>query len=272
MEKYLNLASELKKNVKSEGDSSINCSWCVWNGPQRLGEKTGGFRKRKKNREHTHQGITEIGKDTEKCPGYRRRLKKHQLPLVGNSLGENNNNKNYYNYYYHYCYKRTCRIVDLTVPADHAVKLKESEKKDKYLELASELKKTVERWYQLTMISIVISALGTVTKALIQGLEDLEIRGKVETIQTTAFFFLDRPEYWEASWKLEETCCHSNSSQKPSASTGMKNSQKISCNNNNMIWSGNVWKEFRINRKLHHKKYGKLDCGTNSRIITPSRG
>ena len=32
----------------------------------------------------------------------------------------------------------------------------------------------------------VIGALGTVTKGLIQGLEDLEITGRVETIQTTA--------------------------------------------------------------------------------------
>ena len=38
----------------------------------------------------------------------------------------------------------------------------------------------------MTIIPIVISALGTVTKGLVQGLEDLEIIGWVETIQTTA--------------------------------------------------------------------------------------
>ena len=37
--------------------------------------------------------------------------------------------------------KRTCKIVDSSVPADHRVKLKESEKKDIYLDLARELKK-----------------------------------------------------------------------------------------------------------------------------------
>ena len=37
--------------------------------------------------------------------------------------------------------KRTCHIVDFAVPADHRVKLKEIEKKDKYLDLAIELKK-----------------------------------------------------------------------------------------------------------------------------------
>ena len=33
------------------------------------------------------------------------------------------------------------------------------------------------------------------------------------------------PEYWEESLRLEETCCHSNSSEIPSAYTDMKNSQ-----------------------------------------------
>ena len=39
--------------------------------------------------------------------------------------------------------KRTYKIVDFAVPADHRIKLKECEKKDKYLDLARELKKTV---------------------------------------------------------------------------------------------------------------------------------
>ena len=34
--------------------------------------------------------------------------------------------------------RRTCKIVDFAVPADHGVKLKESEKKDKYLDLTRE--------------------------------------------------------------------------------------------------------------------------------------
>ena len=37
--------------------------------------------------------------------------------------------------------KRTCNIEDLAVPADHRIKLKESEKKDKYLDLPRESKK-----------------------------------------------------------------------------------------------------------------------------------
>ena len=40
--------------------------------------------------------------------------------------------------------KRTCRIVDFAVPVDHRVNLKESEKRDECLDLAIELKKTLE--------------------------------------------------------------------------------------------------------------------------------
>ena len=36
------------------------------------------------------------------------------------------------------------------------------------------------------MIRIIIGALGTVTKELVKGQEDLQIRGRVETIQITA--------------------------------------------------------------------------------------
>ena len=39
---------------------------------------------------------------------------------------------------------------------------------------------------KLTIIPIVIGDLGTVTKGLVQGLEDLEIMGRVESVQTTA--------------------------------------------------------------------------------------
>ena len=86
--------------------------------------------------------------------------------------------------------KRTCWIVDFAVPYDHKVKLKEGEKRDKYLDLAWELKKL---WnMKVTVIPIVIGALGTVAKGLVQGLEDLEIRGRVEIIQATALLSLGR--------------------------------------------------------------------------------
>ena len=76
----------------------------------------------------------------------------------------NNNNKKK---------KKICKIVDFAVPADHRIKLKECEKRDKYLDLARELKK-------LWNIKV-----GTVTKGLLKGLVDLEVGGRVETLQTT---------------------------------------------------------------------------------------
>ena len=40
--------------------------------------------------------------------------------------------------------KKNCKIVNFSVPADHRIKLKECEKKDKYIDPARELKKPVE--------------------------------------------------------------------------------------------------------------------------------
>ena len=79
--------------------------------------------------------------------------------------------------------KKTCRIEDLAVPANHRVKPKESEKKDKYLNLARELLKTVE--HESDSDTMVIGMFCTVTKGSIKGLEDLEISRRVENIQTT---------------------------------------------------------------------------------------
>ena len=79
--------------------------------------------------------------------------------------------------------KKICKIVDFAVPVDHRIILKESEKKDKYLDLARELKNL---WnMKVKIVPIVIDALGTRYKGYLKGLENLEIGGRVETIQTT---------------------------------------------------------------------------------------
>ena len=67
---------------------------------------------------------------------------------------------------------------------DHRINLKECGKKDKYLDLARELKKL---WnMKVTIVPIVIGAFGTITKELLKELEDLEVGGCVENIQMTA--------------------------------------------------------------------------------------
>ena len=79
--------------------------------------------------------------------------------------------------------KRICKIVDFAVPADHKINLKECAKKEKYLDLARQLKKL---WnIKVTIVPIVIGAFDTITKGLIKGLEDLEVGGRVETLQMT---------------------------------------------------------------------------------------
>ena len=68
---------------------------------------------------------------------------------------------------------------------------------------------------KVTNIPIVINAFGTVTKGLLKGLKD-------EWRPSKLLHYGEQPENWEESWRLEETCCHSNSSERPSADTDMK--------------------------------------------------
>ncbi len=71
----------------------------------------------------------------------------------------NNNNKKKKN--------RICKIVEFAFMADHRIKLKEYEKKDKYLDLARELKKL---WnMKVTIIPIIIGAFGKVTSSVATG-------------------------------------------------------------------------------------------------------
>ena len=139
--------------------------------------------------------------------------------------------------------------MNFAVPADHRIKLKEGEKKDKYLDLARELKNKL--WsMKVTIIPIVIGAFSTVTKGLLKGLEDLEIRGQAEIIQTTTLLRTARD--------FGETFFHSDSSERPSAHPDVKNSLGVNNNNNNdnnnddlkgstKAWKGD-WKNFKSER------------------------
>ena len=78
--------------------------------------------------------------------------------------------------------KRTCCLVDFAVSADHKVKIKESKKRDEYLDLDRVLKKKL-----LSMRMILIPIFEkTIPRSFERGMEELEIRGQIETIQTTA--------------------------------------------------------------------------------------
>ena len=95
---------------------------------------------------------------------------------------------------------------------DHRVKMKETEKENKYL--AREPK----NWnMKVTLIPIVIGALGTITKEFLKVQEDFEVRGRVETT-----IFLRSATILKRVQRLEETCCHSNSNERLSANADVK--------------------------------------------------
>ena len=75
---------------------------------------------------------------------------------------------------------------------------------------------------KVTVIPVVLVALRSVTEGFIQGLEDLEKRGHVETIQTTALLRLTR------ILRVLEIYgdCHSEANEKPSAKAGKKKTLK----------------------------------------------
>ena len=77
----------------------------------------------------------------------------------------------------------------------------------------------------VTIILTVIGAFGTVTKELSKGLEDSEIRGRVETIQTITLLISTR-----ILRRVLETLgdlLSSNSSEMPSANAYVKTSQRV---------------------------------------------
>ena len=68
--------------------------------------------------------------------------------------------------------------MDSTVPADHWVKIKDNER-----QVLRPFQKTKKKLWNMgiTVIPIVISAVGTVLKDLGRGLEELKIEGQIET-------------------------------------------------------------------------------------------
>ena len=86
--------------------------------------------------------------------------------------------------------KKKKRTVNFAVPDDHIIKLKECEKRDKYIDLARELKKL---WnVKMTIVPIVIGAFGMGTKGLLKSLKQLEVGGREEIIKRTVLLNTDR--------------------------------------------------------------------------------
>ena len=72
------------------------------------------------------------------------------------------------------------QIQELDTVMDLGLSYNNNNDNNEYLDLAKELKKL---WnMKVTIMPIVIGALGTDTKRLVHGLENLDIRERVETI------------------------------------------------------------------------------------------
>ena len=77
---------------------------------------------------------------------------------------------------------KTYQLTDFVILADLS-KNKGKQKLDKYLELAKELNMNV------SVIPIIVGALGTILKNLEKRLLELKIQGRIETVQTTALLW-----------------------------------------------------------------------------------
>ena len=115
---------------------------------------------------------------------------------------------------------RTRKIVDFAAPADNRIKLKEKEKRDKYLDIAMELKKTI--------IPVLTGAFGTVTKWLLKGTGGLG--NKSTSGDHRNYHIIENGQNTKKSLGDLKTCCHSKSSERSSALADVK---KLSNNKNN---------------------------------------
>ena len=158
--------------------------------------------------------------------------------------------------------KRTCRIVDFSVTADHRVQIIGSEKRDMYLHLAGEPKKNNLWNMKVSVILIVIAALGKNPKRT--GKRIGRLGNKMTSRDYPDYNIIKIGQNTEKSpgdlkrltltqtpvgnhqltlvpktlkganndnnnnsGKLETTCCLSKSKERLSANPGVKNSQEI---------------------------------------------
>ena len=79
-------------------------------------------------------------------------------------------------------------MEDLAISAEYRVKIRENEKRDRCMDFARELKTL---WsMKVTLMPIVIGAFGTIPKGLDRGLEELEIRERLETTKSTTLHII----------------------------------------------------------------------------------
>ena len=78
-----------------------------------------------------------------------------------------------------YKHERKYHLIDITVPGDKRIELKEQEKIDNYTELRQEVKK-IWNLSQVVVVPVVIGALGVTSKRLKDWLEKLNIKSSIK--------------------------------------------------------------------------------------------
>ena len=75
----------------------------------------------------------------------------------------------------------TCKLIDMIVPSDRNIALKEIEEKSKYKDLELE----IQRMWQMktTVIPVVVGVLGTVKKGMVENIKKVAKRATVTEIQ-----------------------------------------------------------------------------------------
>ena len=128
------------------GDSDTNCNWRTWNKPQRLGKMTEGNGIQRKNWDQLEHRIVEIGQNIEYSPENQNRLAVTQPHMKDHQLTlvwKTRNSKN-------------------------------NNDNNKYLDLTSNLK--------VTVIPIIVEALGTIPKTMQKRIAEVKIYGRSESI------------------------------------------------------------------------------------------
>ena len=125
--------------------------------------------------------------------------------------------------------KRISKIVDFAVSTDHRIKLKECEKKDKYLDLTRELKKLWIMW--VTIVPIVIGTFGTVTKGLLKGLGGWRTSGD----RPNDSIIKNGQNTEKSPGDLRRLAVTQTLVKKPSANADVKNSKGVN-NNLTFLW------------------------------------
>ena len=74
-----------------------------------------------------------------------------------------------------------CKLIDMTVPSDRNIALKETEKKNKFKDLELEIERM---WHMRTeVIPVVVGALGTIKKGMIENIKRVSERATVTETQ-----------------------------------------------------------------------------------------